>query len=184
MLPMDVYEPDKRLTLPVSSRDHSRGHSSARITLVQYGDYQCTACPVAHNRIQALQQQLAGQIRFVFRHFPQANLHSHAFHAAEAAEAAASQKKFWQMHTHLLTHQSHLADSDLVEYALYLSLDIEQFLHEMTADCHVVKVQEDIVSGIRSGVKMTPTFFINGVKCNDAIGLTALVEEILKLYRS
>lgn len=170
-------EPD-RLTPPISDCDHCQGSSTAKITLVQYGDYQCPGCQAAHSILPLIQAQLGDQIRFVFRHFPQPNIHPEAYHAAEAAEAAAAQNKFWEMHTHLLEHQSHLADHHLVEYAIVLHLDVNQFLQEMTGDYHIARVQADIESGLQSGVIKTPTFFINGLKYGDDRSLEALLERL------
>ncbi len=172
-------EPD-RLTLPVSDRDHCQGNPAAKITLVEYGDYQCPGCQAAHYMVLLIQQQLGEQMRFVFRHFPQPNLHPEAYHAAEAAEASASQNQFWQMHSHLLQHQTNLADSNLVEYAIALLLDVNQFLAEMASDCHMARVQADIESGIQSGVIKTPTFFINGLKYNDDQQLGTLLEAVVQ----
>ncbi|NJN88278.1 MAG: DsbA family protein [Leptolyngbyaceae cyanobacterium SL_7_1] len=169
-----------RLILPVGDCDHCQGSPTAKITLVQYGDYQCPFCRVAHDIIPSIQQQLGEHLQFVFRHFPQPQLHPEAYHAAEAAEAAASQNKFWDMHTHLLQHQSQLADSDLVEYAIALYLDVDQFLAEMASDCHMARVQTDIDSGMQSGVIKTPTFFINGLKCSDEQHLEGLLEAIVQ----
>jgi protein-disulfide isomerase len=172
-------EPD-RLIPPVSHRDHCQGDSAATITLVQYGDYQCPDCKTVHGIIQSIQQQLGNQIRFVFRHFPQSNIHPEAYHAAEAAEAAASQQKFWEMHAHLLKHQSQLTDGYLVEYAIALHLNIEQFLQEMASDCHMARVDADIESGIQSGVIKTPTFFINSVKYNGDQSLETLLDALVQ----
>ena len=172
-------EPD-RLTLPVSDRDHCQGNPTARITLVEYGDYQCPGCQAAHYIVLLIQQQLGEQMRFVFRHFPQLNLHPEAYHAAEAAEAAASQNKFWEMHSHLLQHQTKLDDSDLVEYAIALFLDVNQFLAEMASDCHMARVEADIESGIQSGVIKTPTFFINGLKYSDDQQLETLLDAVVQ----
>lgn len=172
-------EPD-RLILPVGDRDHCQGNPTARITLVEYGDYQCPGCQAAHYIVLLIQQQLGEQMRFVFRHFPQPNLHPEAYHAAEAAEAAASQNRFWDMHSRLLQHQTNLADSNLVEYAIALFLDVNQFLAEMASDCHMARVQADIDSGIQSGVIKTPTFFINGLKYNDDRQLETLLDAVVQ----
>lgn len=172
-------EPD-RLILPVSDRDHCQGNPAAKITLVEYGDYQCPGCQAAHYMVLLIQQQLGEQIRFVFRHFPQPDRHPEAYHASEAAEAAASQNKFWEMHSHLLQHQTKLADSNLVEYAIALYLDVNQFLSEMAGDCHMARVEADIESGIESGVIKTPTFFINGLKYNDDRQLETLLEAVVQ----
>jgi protein-disulfide isomerase len=172
-------EPD-RLILPVSNHDHCQGNPAAKITLVEYGDYQCPGCQAAHYMVLLIQQQLGEQIRFVFRHFPQPNLHPEAYHAAEAAEAAASQNQFWEMHAHLLQHQTKLADSNLVEYAIALFLDVNQFLAEMASDCHMARVQADVESGVQGGVIKTPTFFINGLKYDDNRQLETLLEAIVQ----
>jgi protein-disulfide isomerase len=167
-----------RLTPPVSSRDHCQDSPTAEITLVEYGDYQCPGCQSAHGIIQLLQRQLGDRLRFVFRHFPQSNIHPEAYHAAEAAEAAASQNKFWEMHAHLFAHQSQLADCYLVEYAIALNLDVNQFLHEMSTDCHMARVQADLESGIQSNVTKTPAFFINNRKYYNDLNLPALLEAV------
>lgn len=166
----------ERLIVPVSDRDHSQGNPTAKITLVEYGDYQCPDCQIAHNFIPLIQKQLGEQLRFVFRHFPQPHLHPEAYHAAEAAETAASQNKFWDMHAHLFQHQHQLTDSYLVEYAIALFLDVNQFLAEMASDRHFARVQADIDSGIQSGVLKTPTFFINDTKYPDSQNLKSLLE--------
>jgi protein-disulfide isomerase len=173
-----LQDQTNRLIVPISYRDHCLGNSTARITLVEYGDYRCPKCLAAQRIVPFLQQQLGEQIWFVFRHFPQLHLYPESFHAAEAAEAAASQNKFWEMHTHLFEHQSHLADHYLVEYAIALQLDVNQFLAEMASDRHVARVQADIESGIQSGVTQTPTFFVNNLRCNDNQSLETLLMTI------
>jgi protein-disulfide isomerase len=177
---MTLPKEPERLILPVGDCDHCQGNSAAKITLVQYGDYQCPFCRVVHDMLPLIQQQLGEHLRFVFRHFPQPHLHPEAYHAAEAAEAAASQNKFWEMHTHLLQHQSQLADSYLVEYAIALYLDVDQFLAEMASDRHMARIETDIESGMQSGVIKTPTFFINGLKYNDDQHLEGLLEAIVQ----
>ncbi|GAB4151799.1 MAG: DsbA family protein [Cyanobacteria bacterium J069] len=164
----------------MSDFDHCQGSPTAKFTLIEYGDYQCPFCRVANDIIPSIQQQLGEQLRFVFRHFPQPHLHPEAHHAAEAAEAAASQNKFWDMHTYLLQHQSQLSDSYLVEYAIALYLDVDRFLAEMASDCHVARIQTDVDSGVQSGVVKTPTFFINGFKYGDEQYLEKLLETIVQ----
>ncbi|MFQ3612935.1 MAG: DsbA family protein [Cyanobacteriota bacterium] len=170
-----------QLIPPISERDHCQGSSTAQVTLVEYGDYQCHECRAAHFIIQLIRQKLGDQFRFIFRHFPQSDIHPEAYHAAEAAEAAASQNKFWEMHSHLLENQSNLTDSHLVEYAIALYLDVDQFLAEMTSDCHMARVQSDIESGIQSGVNKTPTFFINGIKYQGDQNLEEFIESLVKI---
>jgi protein-disulfide isomerase len=169
-----------RLIPSVSQRDHCQGSPTAKVTLVQYGDYQCLECQEAQHLIISIQQQLGEQVRFVFRHFPRSEIHSEAYQAAEAVEAAASQNKFWEMHHHLLKQQSKLADSNLVEYAIELYLDVDLFLAEMASDRHMARVQADIESGIQSGVTKTPTFFVNGLKYSDDRSLESLTEAVLQ----
>lgn len=150
------------LTLPVSPRDHLKGQLTSGLTLVQYGDYQCPNCGAIYPSLLNLLDEMGDRICFVFRHFPRSDLHAQAHIAAEAAEAAASQGRFWQMHHCLMTHQQALGNGYLVEYALELGLDVPQFLQEMTSDQHVPRVQEDVASALASGVEQTPTFFIDG----------------------
>jgi len=138
------------------------------ITLVAYGDYQCPHCARVHRIIQEIQQQLNSQLCYVFRHFPRVDIHPQAQQAAEAAEAAAKQGQFWQMHDLLFTHQHALGDGDLVEYAVWLKLDVMQFLREMSEDMHQQRVQADIDSGIQSGIDHTPTLFINRLRYDGA----------------
>ena len=151
------------LAVPVSERDHSQGPASAAVTLVQYGDY---ACPYTRRStwvVQAIQQQLGEQLRFVYRNFPLTEIHPHALHAAFAAEAAAAQGKFWEMHDYIFHHQHTLEDADLEQFAVAVGLDRQQFAQDMAARPFLSRIEEDLQSGIRSGVRGTPTFFINGI---------------------
>jgi len=171
-----------QLAIPVGQRDHIQGGETAVITLVEYGSYACPNCAAAQTVIQQLQQQLGEQLRIVFRHFPQVNLYPEAQHASEAAEAAAAQGKFWQMHDYLLTHQHALNNGNLVKYALTIGLDVNHFLHQMRRDVHLERVHEDIASGIQSGVSRTPTFFINGIRLNGEWNPETLKSEISKVF--
>ncbi|MEB3359619.1 MAG: thioredoxin domain-containing protein [Synechococcales bacterium] len=150
------------LALPISQRDHIQGATTAPFSLVQYGDYQCPHSGAIYPILQSLLQELGDQVCFAYRHFPRSNIHPDAQHAAEAAEAAASQEKFWQMHDCLFTHQHALGNGYLVDYAALIGLNVQQFLREMGSDLHVNRVWEDMVSGTRSGVRQTPTLFVNG----------------------
>jgi protein-disulfide isomerase len=152
-----------RLVVPVSERDHSQGPASAAVTLVQYGDYECPYTRQSTTVVRALQQQLGDQLRFIFRNFPLTEIHPHALHAAFAAEAAATQGKFWQMHDSIFHHQHTLEDSNLEQFAAAVGLDMQQFAHDMAEHPYIGRIEEDIHSGLRSGVRGTPTFFINGV---------------------
>ena len=151
------------LAVPVSERDHSQGPATAAVTLVQYGDYECPYTRQSTTIVRAIQQQLGDQLRFVFRNFPLTEIHPHALHAALAAEAAAAQDKFWQMHDYIFHHQHTLEDSDLEQFAEAVGLDLQQYARDMTERPYISRIEEDLKSGIRSGVRGTPTFFINGV---------------------
>src|SRR5437588_9004017 len=151
------------LAVPVSERDHSQGPATAEVTLVQYGDYECPYTRLSTNVVRAIQQQLGEQLRFVFRNFPLTEIHPHALHAALAAEAAAAQGKFWQMHDYIFRHQHTLEDADLEQFAEAVGRDPPQYARDMAERPYISRIEEDLKSGIRSGVRGTPTFFINGV---------------------
>ena len=153
----------KHLVVPVIERDHSQGPTTAAVTLVQYGDYECPYTRQSTTIVRAIQQQLGEQLRFVFRNFPLTEIHPHALHAALAAEAAAAQGKFWQMHDTIFHHQHTLEDADLEQFAEAVGLDMQQFARDMEERPYISRIEEDLKSGIRSGVRGTPTFFINGV---------------------
>jgi protein-disulfide isomerase len=157
-----------RLTPPVSARDHVRGPATAPVMLVEYGDYECPYCGQAHVIVNQIQQRLGDGLCFVFRHFPLAQIHPHAEHAAEAAEAAGAQGKFWEMHDTLYEYQDRLDDVYLAQYAARLGLDMARFALELAEHAHAARVREDFLSGVRSGVNGTPTFFINGVRHDDS----------------
>ncbi|MCI0676519.1 MAG: DsbA family protein [Phycisphaerales bacterium] len=152
-----------QLTLPASEqRDHIRGPLDAPVTLVEYGDYQCPFCGQAHGILHELMTQLANDMRLVFRNFPLTQIHPFAQRAAEAAEAAGAQGRFWNMHDMLYENQDALDNESLREYAAELGLDVDRFGSELTSGVHVPRIREDFASGVRSGVNGTPTFFING----------------------
>jgi protein-disulfide isomerase len=162
----------------VTEHDHSKGPSTAPVTLVEYGDYECSYCGAAYPMVQELQRMLGDRLRFVFRNFPLTTAHPRAEHAAEAAEAAGAQGKFWEMHDALFEHQRALRDRELEEYAAAVGLDVERFDREMEAGAFAGCVREDFMSGVRSGVNGTPTFFINGRRHDGAIDLETLLEAI------
>ncbi|HTD95190.1 MAG TPA: thioredoxin domain-containing protein [Chitinophagaceae bacterium] len=146
----------------VSDKDHASGPSKAPVTLVEFGDYECPHCGRAYPIIKDIQQTMGKQLRFVFRNFPLNESHPHAFMAAVAAEAAAKQDKFWEMHDIIYEHQDSLEMDDLLDYAKQLGLDIRQFAKDIQDKSTSGKVEHDFDSGLRSGVNGTPTFFING----------------------
>jgi protein-disulfide isomerase len=167
-----------RLTVPVSQRDHQQGPEAAPVTLVEYGDYECPYCGEAYPIVKEIKLRLGDRLRFVFRNFPLTQSHPHAEHAAEAAEAAGAQGKFWQMHDYLFEHQQALDDAHLVHYAVALHLDEETFKREVTTHAHANRVREDFMSGVRSGVNGTPTFYINGVRHDASYELETLLAAI------
>jgi protein-disulfide isomerase len=171
------------LTLPVGERDHAQGPADAAVTLVEYGDYECPYCGRAYPIVKQIQQQMGRRLRFIFRNFPLKEIHPHAEPAAEAAEAAGAQGKFWEMHDRLFERQFALEDSSLLEYAADLGLDVGQVAGELAQGTHGPRVREDFRSGVSSGVNGTPTFFINGARHDasyDAATLLAALEQAAK----
>src|SRR5437588_7780612 len=141
------------LTMPVDEdRDHIQGPEAAAVTLVQYGDYECPYCGAAYPIIKEVQARMGERLRFVFRNFPITTSHPHAEQAAEAAEAAAAQGRFWQMHDLLYENQQRLGDEDLRAYAEEAGLAVERLDLELAEHVHAARVREDFMSGVRSGV--------------------------------
>lgn len=183
-MPNGTLSDRNRLSVPPSQRDHIQGALNDPIVLVEYGDYQCPDCGEVHRMIKAIQQQLGNHLCFIFRHFPQTQIHPQAQKAAEATEAATAQGQFWQMHDTLFEHQQALDNGYLVEYANNLGLDIPQFLQAMWRHVYADRVNEDIESGLRSGVTTTPTLFINGIRYNDAWNVESLLAAIARIENS
>jgi NhaA family Na+:H+ antiporter len=169
-----------RLTEPVSQGDHTLGPDDAAVTLVYYGDHQCPHCRQAFPIFEELGRHLEGRVRFVFRYFPLTTIHPQAELAAQAAEAAAAQGKFWEMNALLFERQDALDYESLVAYAGELGLDVPRYTNELKSGVHRERVQQDFMSGVRSGVNGTPTFFINGVRYDGAWDLDSLLEAIEK----
>jgi protein-disulfide isomerase len=151
-----------RLTPPVSERDHVLGPADARVTLVEFGDYECPHCGALHPVIEAARKAFGGNLRFVFRHFPLRSSHPHALAAAKAAEAAGEQGRFWEMHQRLYQRQTELEDADLLRHARKIGLDEARFERELAARNHEVRIREDLASASQSGASGTPSLFING----------------------
>jgi NhaA family Na+:H+ antiporter len=168
-----------KLTMPVGDRDHVLGPMDAPVTLVEYGDYECPHCRQVVPVIRDLQERFGDRLRYVFRHFPLAS-HPHARLAAEAAQAAGAQGKFWDMHYLLFEHQGTLEMADLVRYARGLGLDMERFERELAGHTHAERVQEDFRSGVSSGANGTPTFFLNGARYDGPWDVDSLGAEIQK----
>ncbi|MDQ1151767.1 protein-disulfide isomerase [Sphingobacterium zeae] len=148
----------------VSEADHILGNGQADLTIVEYGDYQCPHCGKAHPVIKEMMAELGSQIRFVFRNFPLSEMHPYAKSAALAAEAAALQGKFWEMHDAIFENQNSLNDQWLLDMAQQLDLDMDKFRSDLNDESIVDRVEGDFESGMMSGVNGTPTFFVNGQK--------------------
>jgi len=149
---------------PVGPDDHVEGMADASVTLVEYGDYQCPYCGEAYPVVKLLQKKLGARLRFAFRNFPLAEAHPFATGAAQMAEAAALQGKFWQMHDMLYEHQDALEPDRLLGYATRLRLDMAKLEQALDSAAVAGRVRSDFMSGVRSGVNGTPSFFINGVR--------------------
>lgn len=166
------------LTLPVNEADHQRGSRDAKVTLIEYGDFECPHCREAHFVVKELERALADSMQFVFRNFPLTTVHPHAEQAAEAAEAAAAQGRFWPMHDTLFKNQDALEFEDLLQYAAALGIDDERFARELTERRYANRVREHFMSGVRSGVNGTPAFFINGVRHDGSYDFQSLLAAI------
>jgi len=170
-----------RLVYPVSRYDHVLGLDDAPVTLVEYGDYECPYCARANLVLAEVLERVGDTVLFAYRHFPLSQIHRHATLAAQAAEAAADQDRFWEMHRMLFEHQKALEPDDLNSYAKAIGLDVGRFAQDLRRQVNLPKVRSDFLSGVRSGVTGTPTFFINEEQFNtpwdDPIALvTALAQ--------
>jgi protein-disulfide isomerase len=172
------------LSVSASIQEHRQGVLSAAVVLVMYGDYQCSRSADVYRLIKVIKRQLTvpfgeDYLCFIFRHFSQISIHSHAQRAAQAAQAAAAQNQFWQMHDILFAHQQELGNGYLVEYANRLELDIPRFLQDMSKQVYANRINEDIESGVNSGVSSAPALFINGVQYTGRWNMTELVAAIV-----
>ena len=182
---MSATEWEAVLTSPVTEgRDHVQGPADAPLTLVEYGDYECPYCGAAYPIIKEVQARMGDQLRFVFRNFPISTSHPHAEHAAEAAEAASAQSRFWPMHDLLYENQQRLGDQDLHAYAERLGLDLERFDHELAEHVHAGRVHDDFLTGVRSGVNGTPSFYINGARHNGSFDIETLLTALQRATAS
>jgi protein-disulfide isomerase len=168
------------LTPPASERDHSQGPAGARLTLVEYGDYQCPYCGAAYPVVKRLQKSFDWELRFIFRNFPLTEAHPFAMIAAEAAEAAALQEKFWEMHDLLFENQAQLEPAAIPVWAREAGLDLEKFGTAIRQGEISRRIMEDRRSGIASGVNGTPCFFINGARFDGPASYDALRDALKK----
>lgn len=167
-----------QLKQAVSAQDHSQGAENAEVTLVEYGDYQCPHCASAHPVVKRLEKHFGAALRFVFRNFPLAEMHPLAEPAAEAAEFAAAHGKFWEMHGGIFEHQSQLSIDFLLSLAKKNGLDAQALADALDDDSFQARVKSDFMSGVRSGVNGTPTFFINGRRHDAAPDFESLASAI------
>jgi protein-disulfide isomerase len=148
--------------VPVGPRDHAQGPADAPVTLVEYGDFECPHCGRAYPMVKEIQERMGSNLRFVFRHFPLTQIHINAEHAAESTEAAAQHGKFWPMHDLLFENQANLENPQLIAYGESLGIDPEWLSQALSEGRFQPRVREQFLSGVKSGVNGTPTFFVNG----------------------
>jgi len=169
------------LAVSVSNIDHALGAEHAPITLVEYADFECPHCKQAVPVLKHLLQTYPGRVRLVFRQFPLEGAHPHALLAAQAAEAAAGQGRFWDMHDLLFAQSAHLKPHDLQRYAQQLELDMTRFNAELGDAVYLQRVREHIAGGEKSGVRGTPGLFINGRVLDTSFGLQAIEQAVERL---
>lgn len=158
--------------------DHFKGSSKATVMLLEYGDFECHRCVAAFHALEDALHWLDNSICFVFRHCPDVEGHLHAFSAAQAAEAAGSQGKFWEMHDSLFSHSPNLDVYQLIGYADQLGMSLDLFKHQMLEHTHAGKVNNDCAAAAEHGVEETPAFFINGVRYRGDWDMDSLLEAI------
>ena len=167
-----------QLTVPVNAADHSIGPAHAFVVVVEYGDFECPNCKQAAPAVKLLLRHFVGRIRFVYRHFPLEEVHPLALQAAEAAESAGGQGKFWPMHDLLFDNQPHLKLPQLQSYAEKLQIDIARFAAEMDDHPYLQRIREHMQNGRESGVRHTPTFFVDGRIQDVSFGLRSLFDAV------
>lgn len=171
-------------TPQVTADDHVQGLADAPVTVIEYGDYECPYCRGAFRDVQEMLASYRGQIRFVFRNFPIPQLHPHATQAAEAAEAADAQGKFWPMYELLLQPHAHLDTDSLMSYAGELGLDVPSFAEDVAGERYAARIENDIQEGLRNGVNATPKFYVNGQRVDGKVPLEHLEELVRQAVRA
>lgn len=167
-----------QLTTPINTVDHVLGPRGAAVTVVEYADFECPNCKQAAPAVKLLLERFEDRVRYAFRHFPLDDVHPHALLAGEAAEAAGAQGKFWEMHDLLFENQTHLKAQHLHSYAERLELDLARYTAEMDDTIYLQRIREHLESGRESGVRATPTFFVNGRIQDVSFGLRALFDAV------
>jgi protein-disulfide isomerase len=166
------------LATPVGPSDHCVGPTHAAVTVVEYGDFECPNCKQAVPALKQLLDKYRERVRLAYRHFPLEAVHVHALHAAEAAECAGAQGRFWQMHDLLYANQNALKAHHLREYAQQLELDMVRFTADMNGHLYLQRIREHVRSGEASGARATPTFFLDGKLQDVSFGLSALFDAV------
>ncbi|HMB96233.1 MAG TPA: thioredoxin domain-containing protein [Tepidisphaeraceae bacterium] len=166
------------LKIPITADDHIQGDAKAPIILVEYGDYQCPHCGHAYPIVQRVQKHFGKKLAFVFRNFPLSEIHPNAEAAAETAEFAGANKKFWDMHDAIFENQRNLGPELLLELAEKLKLSAADLEKSLEAEEYAPRVKNDFLGGVRSGVNGTPTFFINGQRHDASFEFDDLVQAI------
>ena len=168
----------------ITPEDHVLGPADAPVTVLEYGDYECPYCRGAARDVHRLLDQYPGQVRFVFRNFPIPQLHPHAEQAAEAAEAAAAQGKFWAMYDLLLRTSSRLDLDSLLRYADQIGLDTGRFENEVRGNVYAARIESDVSEGVRNGVNATPKFYVDGERIDGKFPLEGLEDAIRASIRA
>jgi Na+/H+ antiporter NhaA/protein-disulfide isomerase len=163
--------------------DHVRGAADALVTLVEYGDFECPHCGRAAPVMRQLLERFDGRLRFVFRHLPLTDIHPNAAIAAQAAEAAGAQGRFWEMHDMLFAHQAELDIHDLAGYAASLGLDESTFDEALRDQAYASTIARHVASAEEAGVAGTPSFFIEGVRYRGAVDYEALEAAVGRAIR-
>jgi protein-disulfide isomerase len=166
------------LKTPVGTQDHIQGNAKAPCTLVEYGDYECPHCGAAYPLVKEIQEHFGKKLRFVFRNFPMTNLHANAQSAAEVAEFAATEGRFWEMHDLIFENQTRLGDYLYTELAKKLKIDPTALQDSLANETFTKRVRDDFSGGVRSGVNGTPTFFINDRRHDGPIDFDHIVQAI------
>jgi protein-disulfide isomerase len=166
------------LSHPIDANDHVLGSPHAPVTVVEYGDFECPTCKQAAPSVKLLLERFDGKVLFAYRHFPQESIHPHALRAAEAAECAGAQGRFWEMHDLLFANQPHLDLAHLRACAERLDIDHARFTAEMDDEVYLQRIREHIEGGRNSHLRATPGFFVNGMIVDVSFGLQSLFEAV------
>jgi len=166
------------LAVPVEASDHVIGASHAPVTIVEYGDFECPNCKQAAPAVKLLLERFAGRVRVAYRHFPLEEVHPHALSAAQAAECAGAQGRFWEMHDLLFANQDHLKTHHLRSYAERLGLDMPRYTAELDDQVYLQRIREHVDGAHHSGVRGTPAFFVNGKIRDVSFGMRSLFDAV------